>query len=85
MLSTVDLRFLERDGDIQGPNTYPFSNVQTQFPNQVCQDAMWDFVASCPYLSCLCIVATQFLGLGRLDWMKSSNSRGLKVLSLDRV
>ncbi|VUC30895.1 unnamed protein product [Clonostachys rosea] len=75
----------ERDGDVQRPNTYPFSNVQRQFPNQGCQDAMWDFVASCPNLLSLCIEATQFLDLDRMDWKKSPNSRGLRVLSLDRV
>ncbi|CAG9974994.1 unnamed protein product [Clonostachys byssicola] len=78
---------VERDGDVQGlrSNDFPFSNVQRQFPNQGCQDAMWDFVASCPNLSCLCIVATQFLDVARLDWKKSPKSRGLRVLSLDRV
>ncbi|CAH0018799.1 unnamed protein product [Clonostachys rhizophaga] len=76
---------VERDGDVQRSNDFPFSNVQRQFPNQGCQDAMWDFVASCPNLSCLCIMAIQFLDVGRLDWKKSHNSRGLKVLSLDRV
>lgn len=63
----------------------PPSNLQAEFPNKRHQSAVWDFVESCPNLESLSISGTHFLDLDQLNWIKSSGSRGLQLLSLHRV
>ncbi|CAH0033984.1 unnamed protein product [Clonostachys rhizophaga] len=77
--------YMELDGDVHIYNSVPYSNMQREFSNQQHQDELWEFVGSCPNLQSLHIVGTNFLDLDRLHWKKSPDSRGLRVLSLERV
>ncbi|CAH0046799.1 unnamed protein product [Clonostachys solani] len=77
--------YTEVDGDVHIYNSVPYSNMQREFNNQEHQDELWEFVGSCPNLRSLHIVGSNFLDLDRLRWKKAPNSRGLRVLSLERV
>uniref|UniRef100_A0A8H7K4G9 F-box domain-containing protein n=1 Tax=Bionectria ochroleuca TaxID=29856 RepID=A0A8H7K4G9_BIOOC len=77
--------YMELDGDVHIYNSVPYSNMQREFSNQEHQDELWKFVGSCPNLQSLHIVGSNFLDLDRLHWKKAPDSRGLRVLSLERV
>jgi hypothetical protein len=73
------------NGEVEDDYYYPRSNVQWEYPNRKHQNGLWDLVSSCPNLESLGIKCTHFLDLDQLNWQKSPNSRGLRVLSLERV
>ncbi|KAH8684088.1 hypothetical protein BGZ61DRAFT_455619 [Ilyonectria robusta] len=78
----------EEEGVADGNSAWdgiPPSNLQAEFPNKRHQSAVWDFVGSCPNLESLSISGTHFLDLDQLNWIKSSGSRGLRLLSLHRI
>jgi hypothetical protein len=61
------------------------SNVQVAYPNRKHQDEIWNFVGSCSNLESLSLEFTHYLDLGRLRWLKSETSPGLRVLRLSRM
>ncbi|CAG9989269.1 unnamed protein product [Clonostachys byssicola] len=77
--------YRELDGDVHIYNSVPYSNMQRECSNQEHQDELWEFAGSCPNLLSLHIVGTNFLDLDRFHWKKAPDSRGLRVLSLERV
>ncbi|GKT59402.1 hypothetical protein ColTof4_10624 [Colletotrichum tofieldiae] len=75
------------DGDLDAILTsgHAPSNLQVAYPNKDYQDELWRFVASCPNLESLAIEATHYLQLDLLEWNPTSDSRGLRNISLRRV